>query len=399
MSQGILVANNNAVEINTVGLPAVNLDVLENNNITFVFEQWNGAAWTALSAINLVTGVTETGGAGVDGMWTAAIGATITKARIRCSVAGAAPHAQAALALPTPITPSILLPTSQLVQRSIVWRPGGVAGPGVVTTWAGVMAFIAESSAPATIWLDGQGAVAGTLTVPAGVWDVKHATFQTFDIGTSFSDNVLAISDNATIKNALAFRGSMKIDAQSSTVGVPALDWDAPSAPFFNAVSVTFDGTVRVTVSGTQPAIISDPAKLYTLQVSFLNGAFFSQTGVVATKFISVLAAGRLGLKFFQAGGGTAWFPFLAGGADATSLLTVTSDGLANFATPSAAWPGFTLGSITYNSPKGCVMSTADRAAIVITKSVGDWYMDTTAAKPGYWTGAAWVDGAGVAIP
>lgn len=397
-ARGVILAVNDDVEIDTLGLPAVNLNVLENTDVTFVFEQFNGA-WVSLTATNLVTGVAEAGGAGITGMWTAHLGSTSTKARIRCTVIGAAPEAYVALSLPTPVTPALLAPTSQLVQRAIVWRPAGVAGPGVATTWAAVMAFVAESDAPSTIWIDLQGTVGGYAVVPAGTYDMKHATISGFNRGFSnFGQNSIAISDGAVLKNLAAFMDEVQVECRTSTVGAPNLDWDVPVAPVGGFIQFVLGRSVRVTVAGTQPAIIVDPAR-FSFVLRWENGAFFQQTGVLATKFIQVKPNGFCGLTFVASGTGTAWFPFIIGAVDATSAVAVQFIGDGSAPTPTTWLATFATNKITVSTPQGLLMTTADRNAINISKNVGDWYFDATALKPVYWTGAAWVDAVGTPVP
>lgn len=280
---------------------------------------------------------------------------------------------------------------------SVVLRPASpYSCNGVLRTWAELMTVVDASSTPLSIDLDPTGSGGVVITAPAGSWDMKGATFRAFNMGATGDDCTLAIANGASLKNVRGFLGRLLVDCQSTTVGGYSLTWDAASASVSGVFSLIFDGSI-ITVSGTQPAMYADAS--FWLELRFFNGAFFKQTGVVATKLVTVLASGTLQLVFSGAGGGTSWFPFLAGGVGASSHLVVLSDGSAPLATPSSSWSGFTLASISYLSPRGPVMTTADRNTISITKATGHWYYDSTVHKPVYWNGTAWVDSQNTAVP
>lgn len=283
----------------------------------------------------------------------------------------------------------------RLTSTSVIFRPAGTDGPDVCTTWAGVMVAVSHSALPLTILVDVAGNGSATIVLPAGTYDMNGATILPYS-GLSFFETILSLPNGVKLKNVVKMGGAMSVDCGSTTAGQPTFDWDIPPVPHFAFAKITFN--CRVTVSGTESAIIVNPAIMGIIGIAFGESGFFAQTDVVATKFARVLTGGTLLLYFQGAGGGTAWFPLLTGAADATCALNVTTDGSAPFATSSATWTTFAANKITY-AGRGYVLSTADRNAINILKTIGDWYMDTTANKPGFWTGAAWVDGAGVAIP
>jgi hypothetical protein len=268
----------------------------------------------------------------------------------------------------------------------IVFAPMGVAGNGVCTTWAEVMAIVAASPARLTIRVDFQG-TSGTVTIPVVISDMRMATLVGNDPGAGAVNQTLVVPNGALLKNLYAI-DNIKLSLVTNAVDVPSLEWDAPSSPVLDAIYFYVRNGARIGADGTHPPIIVD-STIALLQIQFETLAQSSHTGT--TKLVRVKAGAVAGFVFEGTTVPDAEVPYLATADDATSSLSVSTYGNADLPTPSVAWPGFTLANVTYsNFSYGYQATTADRNAIVISKAAGTWYFDTTLGVPLWWDGTEW---------
>jgi hypothetical protein len=83
----------------------------------------------------------------------------------------------------------------------IIFRPGGVAGGNVYTTWATTMAQVAAVHGAATVRVD--DSIVSPAPVPAGTWDGETAALLA---GYAPDQNTLELADGAVLKNWIGVR-------------------------------------------------------------------------------------------------------------------------------------------------------------------------------------------------
>ena len=156
---------------------------------------------------------------------------------------------------------------------SIIYRPGGVVGGLVVTTWAQVQQFIAERQGTVIVYVDNSIAAAH---VPAasGVTDcqsrVELRAYRQDDVAPT----TLTVDSGATLKALLKVAGTLQIFC--NTLGAtPALDFDYSGG----AEPVLFleDGA-SVAATGTNPSCVVPGASQLSIGLQesasvFANGA------------------------------------------------------------------------------------------------------------------------------
>lgn len=269
--------------------------------------------------------------------------------------------------------------------NTIVWRPGGVDGGGVVTTWAQVEAIIAATLVPLTIYVDGSLA---TPVIPLTA-DVDGKALVVLEIFRADANGVLAtvqMQDGARLRNiaevnGLSFRGQFtvrspfEIDlAGAITVfsrgGAVSLLAGSTKAPFLvtgeNAIVSLFESAgLSIGAAPANPAILIDPAvTLFTLtNVNVIN------SGVYPANFIS--------------GGG------------AGTLAVVIADSSIPAIPPQTGFLG-TYNEIRYQYAAGMRPAFGTTAQRPTAPKNGEMYFDLTVGVPIFWNGTAWL---GLATP
>lgn len=167
---------------------------------------------------------------------------------------------------------------------SIIFRPGGVSGGLVVTTWAEVQTFNALRQGAIVLYVDDSIAPA---IVPgaSGVTDFKGRgeirPYRQNFIGYS----TLQVNDGATLKGIWRIAGTVEVNC-ASTSAVPSLDFDYTGG----AQPMLFledGGTIGNAAAATNPGCVVPAASILFLIVENLGAIF--QTGAAA---LFELAAG-----------------------------------------------------------------------------------------------------------
>lgn len=141
---------------------------------------------------------------------------------------------------------------ARALEYSFVYRPGGVAGGSVFTTWPTLMAAVALAQGPKLIEVDASLAPAH---VPAGLWNLNDVGFTANMLDTLVLDNgavfvatgTFSIDVNVTLESESA--AAIVTVAPGTTVLLYAANgasWvsDAGAAPFFHVpAGATLDAT------------------------------------------------------------------------------------------------------------------------------------------------------------
>lgn len=200
---------------------------------------------------------------------------------------------------------------------SIIFRPGGVAGGLVVTTWAEVQVFVALRLGTCIVYVDDS---LGAAHVPAtsGITDFfGKGEIRAFRNDRNY--NALTVDDGATLKNLFRIAGTVFV--LGATVGaVPALDWDFTGGqPNFFIEETAFVGN---SPAATQPIISVPAAKQIWIYCRSSGGVLMEANHTL----ITIGAGGVCGLwsegGALEASFGTFGLPATwAGGVGTSSLL------------------------------------------------------------------------------
>jgi hypothetical protein len=271
------------------------------------------------------------------------------------------------------------------LQTSVVWAPGQAPGGSRVQTWEQVMAAVASSQTPLTIWID---RVAGDppLTVPPGVYEMKNATIIGRQLD-ALDEKIIILADGAVLRNLRQLSGSVGL--LGNPTAAPCLEWD-PISPFEPPVLLLSEGAV-FSNAGTH-AMVDVTAGFVLVNVN--RGGYIAPP-VPAAPGIA-LADGSMLILFVLNGVQQLDDTFLGG--TAASVLLLASDGTLPLPLPALPmFAGLTLNA--GGSAAGGGGPTALRPLGIIPGtelSVGTTFYDTTIVKPVWWDGTQWVDVNGV---
>lgn len=149
----------------------------------------------------------------------------------------------------------------------IVWRPGGVAGGNVVTTWAAVLAFV-QANEGATVQIDTSLAPGNRATPDAGTHNVKFARFTTY----SWSNGAnLYLPDGVTLVDPGIF--SEGIFVETSRTSGSAFLFSTPIA--LNVLA--FETGSFLSNSGTAPGVVVPSGEQWS--VTLTNFAEIAPSG------------------------------------------------------------------------------------------------------------------------
>ena len=152
---------------------------------------------------------------------------------------------------------------------SIIYRPGGVAGGLVVTTWAQVQKFIAAREGAVTVFVD--DSIISPALVPGATGVTEGFGRLILDVYAGDSDafSVLQIEDGATISNlSLLNVLELRCNTQSAT---PSLSWNA--TPNGGYLRVTGIAKLSNAATATQSSVVIPAGKDLFLDMydSFLS--------------------------------------------------------------------------------------------------------------------------------
>lgn len=194
---------------------------------------------------------------------------------------------------------------------SIIYKPGGVNGGLVVTTWAQVQQFIAFREGAVIVYVDDSIVSPALVPAASGITDCENRVELRSFRQDELNFTTLVVQDGATLKNLYKINSTMVVlgDTQGAT---PAFDWDytvtvvgAPGPVLF--IEHAFIGS---TATATQPCIIVAVGHLLEFNISEMGGV--SQGGAssiisVAGQFQAFLWAAELLGPGFTLPIGTNW--------------------------------------------------------------------------------------------
>jgi len=130
--------------------------------------------------------------------------------------------------------------------NGVIWRPGGVAGGNVFTTWATAYAAVAAVQGATTLYIDSSIAPA---VVDPGTWNgFGCAKIATYSREASAGGYIFTISNGATFHDWYGFDGALAL-CQSS-VGSPSFTFS-----LFGSFSLIGFATIALDAAATGPAI------------------------------------------------------------------------------------------------------------------------------------------------
>jgi hypothetical protein len=298
-----------------------------------------------------------------------------------------------------PLAPSVVVPPA----TTVVWRPDGL---GDVTTFDEVMAVVAGSKFPVTIYTPQQTTyvIEPGPSDPAVVYDMNRSVISA-PLGPH--DNVrVQIRRNATLHNLAMIDGGVRLQSNKQVGDPPALSFAADTPGETCSFVVQRGAELHNLGNATAPMFtVPDTATMAEFYLSFNElgtaqsdaGGFQAvQAGPNSILYIVALSGG-LSLDTFQPAG---WI-----GSDATGAIGWMHDG--SMAFPPNFWTGYHPGILGPNfnmalGQCGGMGPTLFRPVDQTTAgppSVGCMYLDTdlgaNAGLPIWWTGAIWVDATG----
>jgi len=258
--------------------------------------------------------------------------------------------------------------------QSILWDS---LGGGDATTWAEVMAFVAASLAPITIYVNNDA------TIPVGTYEINGATFVADPI---IASKTITLADGAVLNNLGKIYGQLVL--RGTQTGGPCLTFDAASGGSPNILILEFNGVLQN--DGTGP-MIEVPAGAFFV-VSFVsNGTYLSGGGQphVNLGAAAVFIIGSFGISSLTN-------DFLTGPAGSSLFY----QNLGGFPSPLPTNAGF-LGTTVQNILFGVsCLNVANRpfnpfgGPILIGTMVFDQSLGVT-GMPIWWDGTQWVDATG----
>jgi collagen type VII alpha len=146
------------------------------------------------------------------------------------------------------------------ITSSFVWRPGGVAGGNVYTTWATLYVAITNAGGNYTVTLDDS---LGATTIPAGNYNLVNGTY----IGLTGSETLNFASGALCTFDALVFSGLNGING--ITGGGSNL---TPNPALPTSASLTFQNGCNLDGSGPN-GVINGGASVFDLNIYFYASA------------------------------------------------------------------------------------------------------------------------------
>lgn len=252
---------------------------------------------------------------------------------------------------------------------SFVWRPGGVAGGNVYTTWASLYAAFSALAGAKTIWVD-DSIVSPAIISSGGPYNVDGVTFTSrgnFNNGNGAA--VVQVESGATMTATyLEVKGLILIESSSST-------------PVLNVAS-----DVECNI------FVKDNAEIVGGTSSFvsINASGFAWFWVWG---------GILGAKAISSGGGGGNLEVDCFGGE-LSTGSIVGSGLIEYDASSTlgTLTGFTgtLNRITVAAlAEAAFGTTGARPAGTTLVKTGQMYFDTTLGFPVWWNGTTWVNSVG----
>lgn len=167
---------------------------------------------------------------------------------------------------------------------SIIYRPGGVPGGLVVTSWAQVQKFIAARQGSVTVYVDDSVTSPALVPGATGVTDCEgRVEFRPFALD-SINYSVLQVEDGATLANLMSVDGmELRCNCQSAT---PSLSWsDTANGPFLEFKN---EAILSNASTATQPAIVVPAGKTWAF---FAPTGFFIELNAPAVPLVSLPTA------------------------------------------------------------------------------------------------------------
>ena len=307
-----------------------------------------------------------------------------------CNMSGFLPNTNTLPLSPASVTDASVSPSATLIDATvavptnITFQPGvSASGQGIYKTWAEVMAVVAEVSSPLTINISFTGLGTAVITIPSGVYDMKHATLEMSEKRGFTSVNYVKLAPGAQLKNLDTISGPFTLLSQETTAGFPSLDWDVPPSPYGNLIYFTIRNDAFISSTGTQPFIIVDPAK-YLLLIQFAAGGLWVDSG--SGSFLAhVLHGGAVEFDFNAAGPGFNGTN-MVDSADSTATLYISGDN--SGPSSPAVFTSYT-GSVTWLVLDGRATPFANRPKSGFIQK-GASILDTTIGRPFWWNGTTW---------
>lgn len=207
--------------------------------------------------------------------------------------------------------------------NTLVFRPGGVAGGNVFTSWPLLVTAAQTIQGPKTIFMDPAFA---PLTIPPGVWDFQSQTTFAADLSAVFSPGNLptpiTIQDGASFKNVdvwanlhILNKSNSPVDDNTSVnrqavylTGTTTLDQQA-AGPFLHQSAIGANITLILrdfaTVNtGTSPAFVSTAPGTIKSVLAFDGGDFSANNmmGPVGSSNSGIIASDSAFVSTAQAG-------------------------------------------------------------------------------------------------
>jgi hypothetical protein len=181
---------------------------------------------------------------------------------------------------------------SNIQGNAVVFKPGGVAGKNLYTTWADVMTAVALLKGPTTIYFDDTNVTPAV--IPAGAYALENVTFANWKGGQVTNVQVAA---GVTWTGLLAIR-----DINVEFLNTALVETIDGRAMFFDGASITANGTAPIwdTAAGAQ--------------FQMRNGSSLNGTGAVAAFDIQAGQVLQLVIVGFSSINASA----ISGGATAT---------------------------------------------------------------------------------
>jgi|HubBroStandDraft_2_1064218.scaffolds.fasta_scaffold03169_6 hypothetical protein len=278
---------------------------------------------------------------------------------------------------------------STATNPAVIWRPGGVQGGNVVTSWPQVQQAITATQGALTVYVDSSLSPA---TVTAGSQAVTHcngaATFAAYDqtngadAASGFDQNVMTIADGATLDRPRGFASYLTVLCASATT--PCLTFTQNAAGFdtLTLQTSTFAMTPGASLAGVAVtgSVAVNLLDLAVLGLPAEGAAVFALSTTDAgapTLVLNAVAASQIDPSTVSGTTGTINFSH-----DDTIVLSATY------------FPSF---SGSYAEDRFSLQPAIEPSAVAnlpdsttYTLRTGQPVWSTTLAEPCWWTGTAW---------
>jgi len=216
---------------------------------------------------------------------------------------------------------------------SIIYRPGGVVGALVVTTWAQVQQFIAERQGTVVVYVDDSNVSPALVPGASGVTDCQGRVIIMPALADAVLFAVLQIEPGATLQDLYKVAGmELRCNPQNAT---RSLTFTSPNGGF---LFINDGAMISNAATATQPAIDAVAGKFTTID---LTGESLLLLNAPAVPLVDIAVGGEFNLFAFDAC--TIAAGYASGLAGGTVALVYDNSSANAFPTPGTppALPGF----------------------------------------------------------